>query len=199
MRPVWTSRQWSLGQIKAVDLRKGKTILYENDLWVVHECQHVAKGNKRSYMQAKVKNLKSGNMSDVRFSVDDRIEVPFVESKEYDYLYKEGDKFIVMDSESFDQFPVSADIVADAAQFLIPNTKVTCEIYNGLMISFSLPNTMILTVTDTPPVVKGSTATNQPKDAILETGARVRVPAFIESGEKIAIDTRTGSYLERAK
>lgn len=185
--------------IKAVDLRKGKTILYENDLWVVHDCQHVAKGNKRSYMQAKVKNLKSGNMSDVRFSVDDRIEVPFVESKEYDYLYKEGDKFIVMDTETFDQFPVSADVVADAAQFLIPNTKVTCEIYNGLMISFSLPNTMVLTVMDTPPVVKGSTATNQPKDAVLETGARVRVPAFIEPGEKIAIDTRTGSYLERAK
>ncbi len=185
--------------IKAVDLRKGKTILYENDLWVVHDCQHVAKGNKRSYMQARIKNLKSGSMSDIRFSVDDRIEVPYVESKEYDYLYKEGDKYIVMDTETYDQLPVSADIVADAAQFLIPNTKVTCEIYNGLMISFSLPNTMILTVSDTPPVVKGSTATNQPKDAVLETGARVRVPAFIEPGEKVAIDTRTGSYLERAK
>ena len=185
--------------IKAVDLRKGKTIIYENDLWVVHECAHVAKGNKRSYMQAKVKNLKNGNMSDVRFSVDDRLEVPYVESKDYDYLYKEGDKYVVMDSESFDQIPVSADIVADAAQFLVPNTKVTCEIYNGLMISFTLPNTVILTVTDTPPVVKGSTATNQPKDAVLETGARVRVPAFVEPGERIAIDTRTGQYLERAK
>ena len=83
--------------IKAVDLRKGKTILYENDLWVVHECQHVAKGNKRSYMQAKLKNLKDSRMTDVRYSVDDRIEVPFVESKEYDYLYKEGEKYIVMD------------------------------------------------------------------------------------------------------
>ncbi len=185
--------------IKAVDLRKGKTIIYENDLWVVHECAHVAKGNKRSYMQAKLKNLKDARMSDVRYSVDDRIEIPFVVSKEYEYLYKENDKFIVMDSETYDQLPVSADVVADAAQFLVPNTKVTCEIYNGLMISFTLPNTIVLTVADTPPVVKGSTATNQPKDAILETGARVRVPAFVEPGERVAIDTRTGQYLERAK
>jgi elongation factor P len=185
--------------IKAVDLRKGKTVLYENDLWVVHECQHVAKGNKRSYMQAKLKNLKDARMTDVRFNVDDRIEVPFVESKEYDFLYKEGEKYIVMDTETFDQLPVSADVVGDAAQWIIPNTRVTCELFNGLMISFTLPNTMILTVADTPPVVKGSTATNQPKDAVLETGARVRVPAFIEPGERVAIDTRTGEYIERAK
>ena len=185
--------------IKAVDLRKGKTIIYEGDLWVVHECSHVAKGNKRSYMQAKIKNLKSGTMSDARFNVDDRLEVPFVESKEYDYLYREGDHFVVMDIETFDQFHVSEDVVADAVKWLKPNIRVTCELYNGQMISFTLPNTVELTVVDTPPVVKGSTATNQAKEAVLETGARVRVPPFIEPGTRICIDTRSGEYLERAK
>lgn len=185
--------------IKAVDLRKGKTILYENQLCVVHEAQHVAKGNKRSYMQARLKNLKSGSMTDVRFNVDDRVEVPFVESREYQYLYKEGDTFIVMDMESFDQFPVSAEIVGDNALYLKPNTRVTCQHFDGNMISFEIPFTVELEVKDTPPVIKGSTATNQLKEAILETGAKVRVPPFIEIGESVRVDTRTGEYLERAK
>lgn len=185
--------------IKAVDLRKGKTVLYDGQLCIVHDAQHVAKGNKRSYMQAKMKNFKTGVISDVRFSVDDRIEVPYVEQKQFEFLYREGDKFIVMDLESFDQVAVSADVVADAAQWLRPNEKVTCEIYNGEMVSFILPNTVELTVKDAPPVVKGSTATNQLKEAVLETGAKVRVPPFIEIGERVCIDTRTGEYLERAK
>jgi len=185
--------------IKAVDLRKGKTVLHDGQLCIVHEAQHVAKGNKRSYMQTKMKNFKTGVMSDVRFSVDDRLEVPFVEQKQFEFLYRDGDKFVVMDSESFDQFPVAADVVGDAAQWLRPNEKITCEIYNGQMVSFILPNTVELTITDAPPVVKSSTATNQMKEAVVETGARVRVPPFVAIGERICIDTRTGQYLERAK
>lgn len=185
--------------IKAVDLRKGKTVLHDGQLCIVQQAQHVAKGNKRSYMQTKMKNFKSGIISDVRFNVDDRIEVPFVEQKQYEFLYREGEKFVVMDLESFDQIPVSAEIVGDAAQWLSPNEKITCEIFDGAMVSFILPNTVELTVTDTPPVVKGATATNQSKDAILETGAKIRVPPFIEPGNRICIDTRTGEYLERAK
>ncbi len=185
--------------LKAVDLRKGKTILQDGELFLVHEIQHVAKGNKRSYMQAKIKNLKSGNMMDMRYSVDDRVEIPFVESKEYEFLYKEGENFIVMDMESFEQLPIHADIVGDMALFLKPNEKVSCQLFNGAMISFELPFTVELKVADTPPVVKGATATNQAKDAILETGAKVRVPPFIEIGEKVRVDTRTGEYLERAK
>jgi elongation factor P len=185
--------------IKAVDLRKGKTVLHEGELCIVHEAQHVAKGNKRSYMQTKLKNFKSGTISDVRFSVDDRLEIPYVEQKQYEFLYKEGSKFVVMDSESFDQLTVHADVVGDAAQWLRPNEKVTVEIYNGLMVSFVLPNTVELLVTDAPPSIKGATATNQMKEAIVETGAKVRVPPFIEIGNRICIDTRSGEYLERAK
>ena len=185
--------------IKAVELRKGRTVLYNGELCIVHDAQHVAKGNKRSYMQAKMKNFKTGVISDVRFSVDDRLEIPYVEQKQYEYLYREGDKFVVMDLESFDQVAVSAEIVGDAAQWLRPNEKVSVEIYDGQMVSFVLPNTVELEVKDAPPVVKGSTATNQMKEAIVETGAKVRVPPFIEIGNRICIDTRSGEYLERAK
>jgi len=184
--------------IKAVDLRKGKTIIYEGQPAIVHEAQHVAKGNKRSYMQAKIRNIKSGIMQDVRFRVDDTIDVPYVETKEYEFLYKEGDKFIVMDIESYDQIPISAELVGDAAQWLTPNTRVSCQIYNGLMMGIEIPHVVELQIKDAPPVVKGSTATNQMKDAILETGARVRVPPFCEIGMKIRVDTRTGDYIERA-
>jgi len=185
--------------IKAVDLRKGRTILHDGQLVVVHEVQHVAKGNKRSHMQAKLKNLKSGIMSDVRFSVDDKVEIPFVESKEYEYLYREGENYIVMDMESFDQVSVNPVIVGDASQWLTPNVRVSCQMYSGQMISFELPHVVELTVTDTPPVVKGATATNQSKEAILETGAKLRVPPFVETGTRIRVDTRTGEYIERAK
>ncbi len=185
--------------MKAVDIRKGKCILHDGELYIVHEAQHVAKGNKRSYMQTKLKNFKTGVINEVRFSVNDRIEVPFVESKTYEYLYREGDSFVVMDPESFDQIPVPKDIVGEAVKYLAPNEKINCQIYDGAMISFELPHVVELTVADTPPVVKGATVTNQPKEATLETGTRVRVPAFIDCGERIRVDTRTGSYIERAK
>jgi len=185
--------------IKAVDLRKGKTILYEGQLAIIHEAQHVAKGNKRSYMQTKIKNFKTGTMSDVRFSVDERIEIPYVESKNYEYLYRDGEKFVVMDSETFDQIPIDPDTVGDMAKFLCPNEKISCEIYEGQIVSFALPNVVTLEVTDAPPVVKGATATNQLKEVTLETGLKLRVPPFIDTGERINVDTRTGEYVDRAK
>ncbi len=185
--------------IKAVDLRKGKTIMHDGDLYIVHDAQHVAKGNKRSYMQAKLKNFKAGNVIDVRFNVDDRIETPFVESKEYEFLYSDGTGFVLMDTKTFDQITVTQDIIGDAKDYLTPNERVTCQILDGQIISLELPNVVVLQVVDTPPVVKGATAQAQLKDATLETGVRVRVPAFVSPGEKIRVDTRSGEYLDRAK
>lgn len=185
--------------IKANELRKGKTIIYQGVLSIVHDCRHVAKGNKGSYMQTKLRNFKTGNMSDVRFNVTDRVEIPFVESKEYEFLYRDGSDYVVMDMETFDQFPISADIVGDLQKWLVPNIKVTCQIYEEEIVQFELPNTVTMTVTDAPPVVKGATATNQMKDVVLETGTKVRVPPFIATGERINVDTRTGEYIERAK
>lgn len=185
--------------IKAVDLRKGRTIIHEGAPAVVHEVNHVAKGNKRSYMQAKIKSLKSGTIMEVRFRVDDAIEVPFIESKEYEFLYRDGADFIVMDTETYDQLPISADIVGDNSAWLKPNEKVKCQIFEGQMISFELPNTVVLEVTDTAPALKGATVTNQLKEAVVETGTKVKVPPFIAIGESVVIDTRSGEYVERAK
>ncbi len=185
--------------IKANELRKGRTIIHDGQLSVVHEARHVAKGNKGSYMQTKIKNFKTGTMFEVRFNVNDRIEIPFVESKEYEFLYKDGEDFIVMDSETYDQIPVSGDMIGDAAQWLTPNTKVTCQIYEEQIVAIEVPFTVVLEVTEAPPVVKGATATNQLKDVVLETGAKVRVPSFIGTGERISVDSRTGEYIERAK
>ena len=185
--------------IKAADLRKGKTIIYEDVVCVVHQAQHVAKGNKRSYMQTRLKNIKSGVIQAVRFAVDDRLEVPFVESKEYEFLYNEGQAYIVMDIETYEQLPIGADLIGDAAIFLKPNEKVTATVIDGQIVGVELPHVVELEVTEAPPVVKGATVTNQPKDVTLETGARVRVPAFIDAGERVRIDTRTGEYVDRAK
>ncbi|MGB2986424.1 MAG: elongation factor P [Phycisphaerae bacterium] len=185
--------------IKAIDLRKGRTIIYEGELSVVHDARHVAKGNKGSYMQTKLKNFRSGTIFDVRFNVNERIEVPFVESKQYEFLYRDGDDFFVMDLETYDQFPINTDLVGSAAGWLGPNQKVTCQLHEGQIISLEVPVTVALEVTEAPPVVKGATATNQLKDVILETGVKVRVPPFIDTGERICVDTRTGEYIERAK
>jgi elongation factor P len=185
--------------IKAIDLRKGRTILYEGELAIVHDARHVAKGNKGSYMQTKIKNFKTGTMFDVRFNVNDRLEVPFVESKEYEFLYNDGTSYIVMDLETFDQIPVSPDLVGDDAMWMTPNLRVSCQLYQDQIVSIEVPNTVTMEVVEAPPVVKGATATNQMKEVVLETGAKVRVPPFIETGERISVDTRTGAYIERAK
>jgi elongation factor P len=185
--------------LKAIDLRKGRTVIHEGELAVVHDITHVAKGNKRSYMQAKLKLVTTGTIFEVRFNVDDRLEVPFVESKDFEFLYRDGENFVVMDLQSYDQFPVSPDVVGDAAKWLKPNEKVACQLYNGQIISFEPPLVVELAVKDTPPVVKGATATNQLKEAVLETGVKIRVPPFIELGESVRVDTRTGQYVERAK
>ncbi|MFQ5490788.1 MAG: elongation factor P [Phycisphaerae bacterium] len=185
--------------IKAVELRKGKTVLFQDTLYVVHEATHVAKGNKRSYMQVKLKNFKNGSITDNRFNVDERLDTPFMETKAYEFLYADSNSFVLMDVETFDQVNLSADIVGDAANYMKPNERVKCQIYDGNIIQLELPIVVELEVTDTPPAIKGATVTNQPKEAVVETGAKVRVPAFIETGEKIRVDSRTGDYLERVK
>jgi elongation factor P len=185
--------------IKANDLRKGKLVSYNDELWTVHTAQHVAKGNKRSYIQTKLKSVKSGALIDVRFSVDDRIETPFLDTKPFEYLYRDGDDFVLMDQATFDQIHVSADVMGDADRYLKGNEVVLCGLVDGHVVTAELPNTVELKVIDTPPIVKGATATNQSKEATLETGLRIRVPPFIETGELLRVDTRTGEYLERAK
>ena len=185
--------------ISARDLRKGRTCIHEGQLYICHECRHVAKGNKRSYMQARLKHFKSGSILDVRFRVDDMLEIPFLESKEYEYLYHDGSGYVLMDTESYDQITVEKEMFGEAEIFLKDNMKVSGLMYEGALISIELPHVVELQVKDTPPVIKGATATNQTKDALMETGVKVKVPPFIEPGDILRVDTRTGEYLERAK
>lgn len=185
--------------IKASDLRKGKLIEYEGELYTVHESRHVAKGNKGSYMQTKLRGVKSGTMLDVRFNVTDRVPSPFIDNREYEFLYRDGTDFVLMDKETFDQIHVPGDLMEGADNFLKGNETVMCGIVEGKLVTTELPNTVELQVADTTPAIKGATVTNQNKDATLETGYVVKVPPFIETGEIIRVDTRTGEYLERAK
>jgi elongation factor P len=185
--------------MKASDLRKGKLIAYEGELYTVHESRHVAKGNKGSYMQTKLRGVKSGIMIDMRFNVNDRIETPFLDTRPYEYLYRDGTDFVLMDQETYDQIHVSDDVMGDAHLYLKGNEVVMCGAVEGEIVTAELPNVVELEVTDTTPIVKGATATSQNKDAILETGLRVKVPPFIGNGEVVRIDTRSGEYIERAK
>ncbi len=185
--------------LKASDLRPGRVIQHEGTLFTIKEAIHVAKGNKRSYIQLKLKNFKSGQIIDYRSRVDEMFETPFVQSKEYEYLYRDGSDFVLADVETYDQVPVSAEVLGEAVRFMKENIRLTVDTIDGQIVGVALPNSVELAVTDTPPVVKGATATNQNKEAILETGAKIKVPPFVEIGEVVRVDTRTGEYIERAK
>jgi elongation factor P len=185
--------------LRANELRPGKVVEFEGTLYTVKDATHVAKGNKRSYIQLKLKNFQSGQIIDQRARVDDTFETPFVQSKEYEYLYFDGNDYVLADTETYDQIPVSAELIGDALPFLKENERVTCELIEGNIVTVTLPVVVELAVTETTPVVKGATATNQNKDAVVETGAKIKVPPFIEIGEVVRVDTRTGEYMERAK
>lgn len=187
-------------KIKATDIRRGMVINMEGTNFVVHDFYHHTPGNLRAMVQAKLKNMNSGALIDYRFRAVDQVEVPFVEQKEYEYLYSAGpDEHIFMDTETYDQVHFGEDMVGTSMGFMLPNTRVQVKYIDDKPVSIEIPATVELTVTDTPPSIKGATATNQYKDAILETGVKVQVPPFIGPGEKIKVDTRTGEYIERVK
>jgi elongation factor P len=185
--------------IKATEIRRGMAIVLEGTVYVIADFQHVAKGNWRSYIQLKIRNIKTGQLLEQRIRSTDTVEESFVDKKEMEYLYSQGSVHIFMDLESYEQVPLDNELIADVMQWLKPNALVEVTISEGKIIGVAPPNTVDLKVMETPPVVKGATATNQPKDAVMETGVKVRVPGFIEIGEMIRIDTRTGEYVERVK
>jgi elongation factor P len=182
------------------DLRRGTVIRFEGDLYTIVEVEHITPGNWRAMCQIKMKNLKTGNVQQRRFRPQDKAEDVFVEKREMEYLYKDASGYIFMDLESYEQAPIPADVVGEeTGQWLTPNMHVMIASYDGQIIGINLPDTVEMMVKETDPVVKGQTATNQYKPAVLENGVRAMVPPFIEKGERIRIDTRDGKYLERAK
>ncbi len=184
---------------KANDLKRGKVINYQDSLYSVVDVTRVSKGNWRSYLQIKLKNIMDGRQIDERFSPDDRVDVQFVDTKDFQYLYHSGDHFVLMDQQTFEQVEVPNDLMGDANLYLRGEEVVQVSFIDGKVVGVELPNTVELKVADTPPVVKGATATNQSKEATMETGLRVKVPPFIDIGEELKIDTRTGEYISRSK
>lgn len=185
--------------IKATDIRRGMVITMEGTNYVVVNFAHHTPGNLRAMVQTKLRNMNSGSLIDKRLRSVDQIEVPYVETKELEYLYSSGDEHVFMDTETFDQISFQPEILGTAMQYLLPNSKVTVQYVGGKPVSIEVPASIDLTVTDTPPSIKGATATNQYKEALLETGLKVQVPPFVGPGEKIRIDSRTGEYIERVK
>jgi elongation factor P len=185
--------------LKATDIRRGMVITIEGINFVVVDFAHHTPGNLRAMVQTKLRNMNSGALVDKRLRSVDTIEVPYVETKEYEYLYSSGGEHVFMDTETFDQLSFSDDIIGTAMDYLLPNSKVMVKYINDKAVSIEVPDFVELAVTDTPPALAGATATNQYKEAKLETGLTVQVPPFIKPGERIRIDTRTGEYLERVK
>jgi elongation factor P len=184
--------------IKAIDLRRGAAVNYKDGVWVCIDNQKVAKGNWRSYQVVQLKNVKTGQLLEERFRTDEQLEEAFLDRKQMEYLYATGSNLVLMDPGTFEQVEAPLELVGDKTVYLTPNLMLDVAIVDGKLVTVDLPNTVELTVVDTPPQLRGATATNQLKDATCEGGAKIKVPAFVENGTVVKVDTRTGEYLGRA-
>jgi elongation factor P len=185
--------------LKATQLRPGMIIRHEGDLYTVHSVDHRTPGNKRGAMATKMRNLRTGSIVDYRFRAEDFVERAIVDEVEHDYLYSEGDTYHFMNSESYDQLELSREVLGDAAEYIVPNTKVKLEFYEGRPIGVVLPDTVDLTVVDTEPGIQKATASSVMKPAKLETGLTIQVPPFINNGDRVKVDTSEGRYVQRAQ
>src|SRR5690349_17537105 len=184
--------------IAATEMRPGMVVKFNNELYSVFSMTHRTPGNLRGFVQARMRNLRSGSMFEHRFSSEDRVEKAILEEHEMEYLYDDGEYYYFMNSESYEQMHLTKELLGDAVQYLIPQLKVTVEFYEGKPISVELPATVDLTVVETEPGLKGATVSNVTKPAKTETGLVVQVPPFITEGEKIRVNTSEGTYQERA-
>lgn len=181
-------------------VRKGQVIVGEDgQLYTVVDRNLNTPGNWRAILQLKLKNLKTGSITINRVRPDDKVDLAYLDRREMQYLYKEGEDFVFMDSETFDQFTLSNEMVGELMLYLKENDKAHVVMYEGKALSLDLPATVELKVTETEPALKGATAAAQYKPATLETGLKIQVPPFVGIGEMVSIDTRTGEYLSRAK
>ncbi len=184
--------------IKAIDLRRGQAIDYKDSVWVCVDNTKVEKGKGKSFYQIELKNILTGRKIRERFNTTDPLEPVNVDRRSMEYLYCDGSNFVVMDPETYEQTEIPLELLGEKTVYLIPNIMIEIGSVEGKPSTAELPNFVMLKVVDTPPQVKGATATNQLKEAECESGAKIRVPPFIENGETIKVDTRTGEYLGRA-
>ena len=181
------------------DFRNGMVIRYNGDLYTVTEFHHVSPGNWRAFVRVRLKNLRTGRVLEQRFRAGEEIEEVRVEHQNWQFLYVDGDDYIFMNTETFDQQPVPKEMLGDALPFLKEQDIVEMLVVGENIIAVELPNFLELRVESAEPGVRGDTANNVTKAATLETGAIINVPLFVNPGDKIRVDTRSGQYVERVK
>ncbi|MDX1924361.1 MAG: elongation factor P [Rickettsiaceae bacterium] len=187
-------------KILANSIRSGNVLVHENALWVVSKNpEHTKPGKGGAYVQVEMKNLKTGVKLNTRFSSSENVERASLEQREFQYLYPEGEFLIFMDNENFEQISIDKDLLGERLPFLQQSMNVKIEFYEQEALGVQLPTNVTLQITETEPVIKGATVTSTYKPAILENGARVMVPPYIESGQKIVIKTEDITFVERAK
>ena len=185
--------------ISAGEFRKGVTFEMNGEPHVVVDFQHVKPGKGAEFVRTKYKNILTGATREEAFNPNDKFPKAHIETKQMQYLYNDGELYYFMDQETYDQIPLTYDLVEDAIKYIRENDTATVKFYKDNAFTVEAPNFVDLEVTETEPGVKGDTATNVTKAATVETGAVIQVPIFINEGEKIQIDTRTGDYLGRSK
>ena len=183
----------------ATQLRKGMIVKVENKLYRIFDRQHVTPGNLRGFVRIKMRNIQNGSMAEEKFRSEDIIERVSLEQKEMQYLYNDADGYHFMDTATYDQVSLQAELLGDMVGFLKPEMSVEVEFYGENPIGIELPQTVDMTVMETEPSIKGGSVSNVGKPAKMETGLVVQVPAFISEGERIRVDTESGNYVERVK
>lgn len=185
--------------MRASEMRKGQTVKIDGRLYAIVDYQHVKLGKGGAVYQTKLKSLTDGTIQNVRLRSEENVEEAYLDKRTYEYLYSAGSEHVLMDTATYDQISLDDDAFGDGPKYLKPNTQLQVSMYQGKPVIVTLPNAVDLKVTDTPPEIRGATATNQNKPATLETGLVVQVPPFIKLGEFIRVDTRTGEYVTRVK
>ena len=185
--------------IQATQLRRGNTILHNGELFQVVDYQHITPGNWRGMVQTKLRNLRTGAIIDHRFRSEDRLERAILDEREMEYLYSDGGDHFFMDTENYEQIHFNEEVLGNVVSYLVPNSKIKVEFYEGKPLGVELPATMDLRVVETDPGMPSATVSNVLKPAKLETGLVVQVPHFIQGGELIRVDTAEGKYIERVR
>jgi elongation factor P len=185
--------------IPATQIRRGMVIVFEGDPCRIVEFRHHTPGNLRAMVQAKLKNLRTGSNFEHRFRAADSIDPASMETHDLEFLYQGGDTYHFMNTENYDQLEMDDEALGDNAQWMQPGMKIQAEYYNGNPIGIKLPNSLVLEIVDTAPVMKTATKTSSTKPAKLENGVTINVPEFVGTGDKVKVNPSTGEYQERAK
>ena len=184
--------------MNANDLRPGMVIKHNGELFSIHKAEHRTPGNLRAFVQARMRNLRTGALIDHRFRSEDTVEKANLDEIEMQYLYSDGDSYYFMNTQNYEQIGLHKSVIEDRSSYLVPDVVIKVQLFEGRPVDIELPATVDLRVVETEPGIKGASATNVTKAAKLETGLTVQVPPFIGEGEVIRVDTSEGKYLERA-